>query len=171
MDSFIVKVKIFDKVKLVRIEKNNFNLKNFVSAALKTFDISPDKDASILFWDRDNAAIESEMLTDVVLQYLNCSYFYVKLGILSDSSESALSEELKHFLYENKCGPLFMEYSKTQGLDPDSIQFLSEKLLQFINDRYSIENRGDIENVCFAASTLFPSLRKVNTTIFNVKTT
>lgn len=160
MDTFLIKVKIFNKIEYVKFQKENLDLESFINIALKTFDINTDRNASAIIRDSDDVIIKSDQFLDVVTQFNGCNHFLIKITIISDTIESELDIELKHFLNENECAPLFVEYEAEKDLVGKSIEFLSKKLLLFINDRYPTANRDDIDNVCKSVLTLFPSVKK-----------
>lgn len=80
---------------------------------------------------------------------------YVRITNVSIITEKKLKNS------ENKCGSLFDEYNRKQNLSQSSIQFLAEIVFKFIEEKYSTENRKDVENVCTSLQTLFPELQKV----------
>lgn len=167
MDSFLIKVKIYGKIKYVKFQREHFNLENFIITALTAFEINTDKDANVILRDSDDVIIADGQFMDVVTQFINCNHFHIKLTIISDTVEDDLVVELRFFLNQNKCSPLFNEYEDRQNLEPKSIQFLSDKVFQFIEEKYSTESRGDIENVCKSLITLFPNVKKVDKSNIN----
>lgn len=162
MDSFLIKVKIFDKIKFVKLYKENLSLEKFITAALTVFNMNTDRNAKVTLCDPDGANIEKDQFVDIVLQFINCNHFYIRLGAVSDATENELAQELEYYLRQNKCNSLFIEYNEKNVLEHASIQFLSDILFKFIDEKYSIDNRKDIEMVCSSLEELFPNLKKVS---------
>lgn len=166
MNTFCIKVKINDKIKYVRVE-NNFNHANFMSAVWNAFDVDPDMDARIFIYDGDDVPIEVDQFENILSQFKNCNHFMIKITICADSSESHVVRDLRQYLYNNKCAPLFIEFEQKQNLEPGSLQFLSDRLFQYICDKYSIENKKNIEDVVDATLTMFPNIKKVHIICIN----
>lgn len=97
-------------------------------------------------------------------------------------------KDLKYFLFENGCRGIFLEAESIEKepsantdeigdtvdivenenatgghkkLSEASFQFLSERLMDFINLKYSLNKWDDIEEVCKAAVFIFPSIELV----------
>lgn len=66
--------------------------------ALKEFDIDPDIMANVLLWDHSNAQITNKMFGVIVLQYLNCNMFSIKMGLQIDPNEPVLVQVGKKYL-------------------------------------------------------------------------
>lgn len=50
---------------------------------------------------------------------------------------------------------------RQQQLSEESFQFLSNRLMDFINSKYSLNKWNDLEEICKAAVFLFPSIELV----------
>lgn len=160
MSTFCIKAKINDKTKYVQVE-DNLDQASFISTVLNAFEIDPDMDAKISIYDGDDVPIEVGQFEIIVNQFKNCNHFIIKIVICADSSESHVVCDLRQYLYNNKCAPLFIEFEQKQKLEPDSLQFLSDRLFQYVCDKYSIEDKKNIEDVVDAALTIFPNIKKV----------
>lgn len=69
-------------------------------------------------------------------------------------------------MLENGCRSIFLEASRddnanTPALCDESVQFVVEKLMDFINLKYSVHKWEEIEDVCKAAVVIFPSIELV----------
>lgn len=161
MDQFFVKVKIYDKIKFIEVTNDKFNREDFIKSVLSAFEISADMDAKIILSDGDDALIEECHFVSILKQFKNCNHFAIKCNIIANSSESQAVRDLKNYLYDNKCAPLFIEFETKEKLGADSLQYLSDRLFQYITDKYSIENRKNVEDVVDAVVSLFPNTNKV----------
>lgn len=151
-------------------------------------------------WDRDNAPITRQNFATVVNQYKNSNSFLIKFCVSSNSSHSMLThvitfihstqfsstytyiryfyfQELKLYLLENGCKPIFDEETKNllkNGQDEamkeriagKSLNELAKKLVIFINSKYSNSTRDDIKNVCQSALDLFTTIGGIVSTCF-----
>lgn len=67
---------------------------------------------------------------------------------------------------EHGCRGVFLEAEGDENgnsnLSEGTVQFLTEKLMEFINLKYSVYKYDEIESVCKAACTIFPSVPMVN---------
>lgn len=82
-----------------------------------------------------------------------------------------LNQGLKYFLLENGCRGVFIEVENDENnhqLSDESVQFLIQQLMKFIDLRYSMYKWNEIEKVCDAAVFLFPCIEKVNKLIKEV---
>lgn len=80
-------------------------------------------------------------------------------------------QDLKYFLLDNGCRSIFLEASRVDEngngspICEESIQFIVNKLMEFINLKYSMHKWDEVEDVCKAAVVIFPSIdlvRKFN---------
>lgn len=97
------------------------------------------------------------------------------------------SKELKYFLLENNCRGILLEAESTEKksaanndeiggsvksaenanrsgnrqIPEESVQFLAEKLMDFIDSKYSMNKWDDVEEVCKAAVVIFPCIELV----------
>lgn len=75
-------------------------------------------------------------------------------------------QDLKYFLLENGCRSIFLEVSRDENgngspICEESIQFVVDKLMNYINLKYSLHKWDEVEEVCKAAIVLFPSIKLV----------
>lgn len=68
-------------------------------------------------------------------------------------------QELKFFLVRNGCGTLLMEQNATKSLRKDSLNFLGDKLVEFIEKKYNNgASKSQITKVCEHAIKIFKCL-------------
>lgn len=113
----VVRIQFYDRAKYVAFNKKDVgNWQNFISEgkwnltsknieqknihyvsifrakipALSAFDIDKDSIGSVMMWDSNDTPISPEIFHLVVLQFLHCSNFSIKLGLASDPNEPLL---------------------------------------------------------------------------------
>lgn len=79
-------------------------------------------------------------------------------------------QELKYFLLQNGGRGAFIEAETdengNQNLSDDTVQFITGKLMSFIDLNYSMHKWEDIEEVCKATVILFPCIALVSVEIY-----
>lgn len=140
---------------------------------------------AVLF-DKEDVQITEDKFEVIVRQYMRCSNFLIKIAIKADANEPMIVQvhennlfmspnqskkkfilkDLKYFLLENGCRSIFLEASRDQNgnnstICDESVSFLMEQLMKFIDLKYSMYKWEEVEEVCKAAVTLFPSIEMV----------
>lgn len=164
---------------------------NYTFLALTEFEIDPDSMENVVIYDDENTLITPELFSVLVPQFLACNKFSIKLIMKSDPNESLLvpvcviffkdfvnfyaahticscffTQELRYYLLKNGGRSIFLEAEHDENgnsgrLSPDSTNFLTEKIMDFIDLKYSIHRWGDVELVCKAATAIFPAISLV----------
>lgn len=69
-------------------------------------------------------------------------------------------------MLQNGCRGAFIEAEPDENgnnnLSDDTVQFITEKLLDYIDLKYSIHKWDEVESVCRAAVALFPCIELVS---------
>lgn len=73
---------------------------------------------------------------------------------------------MKYYLLQNGCRGIFLECvidenGNSSALSDESVRFITERLFDYIELKYSIQKWDEVEGVCKAACTLFPSIELV----------
>lgn len=77
-----------------------------------------------------------------------------------------LSQELKYFLARNGCSTLFMEHEIQKSLSKASLNFLGDKIVEFIEKKFSIDApKKTVIKVCQHVILLFPQIKSDPSTI------
>lgn len=61
-------------------------------SVLVSFQINPDMIGNVLLWDAHNTSIPRELFSLIILQYMHCNCFSIKIGLKSDPNEPILVE-------------------------------------------------------------------------------
>lgn len=67
----------------------------FICIALNTFEIDANRNANVFMYDRDGTAISTDLFELVVMQYLPCNWFLIRLNISTDGTFSEFTEVTK----------------------------------------------------------------------------